>query len=215
MELTTTIYLVRHGQTEANQTGVFQGHADVPLDSSGLEQARRVGERLRQVPFDAILSSDLSRAAVTARAIAGERQVLLRKELREWDLGHWVGLTFAQVAERFPEEYRNFKDTASEGAIEGGESRAQFNARAARVLRDLADEFAGKTILCVTHGGVLKAMFRAAAGVTFHGRFLRTDNTSLSCLRCFNDTGLWQVVTWNDCAHLSTACSADEKFPFK
>ena len=53
------------------------------------------------------------------------------------------------------------------------------NARAARVLRDLADEFAGKTILCVTHGGVLKAMFRAAAGVTFHGRFLRTDNTCI------------------------------------
>ena len=215
MELTTTVYLVRHGQTEANQTGVFQGHADVPLDSSGLEQARLVGERLRQVPFDAILSSDLSRAAVTARAIAGERQVLLRKELREWDLGHWVGLTFAQVAERFPEEYRNFKDIASEGAIEGGESRAQFNARAARVLRDLADEFAGKTILCVTHGGVLRAMFRAAAGFAPHARFLRTDNAGLSCLRCFNDTGLWQVVSWNDCAHLNTAPSASEKFPFK
>ena len=215
MELTTTIYLVRHGQTEANQTGVFQGHADVPLDSSGLEQARLVGERLRQVPFDAILSSDLSRAAVTARAIAGERPVLLRKELREWDLGHWVGLTFAQVAERFPEEYRNFKDIASEGAIEGGESRAQFNARADRVLRALADEFAGKTILCVSHGGVLRAMFRAAAGFAPHGRFLRTDNTSLSCLRCSNETGLWQVVTWNDCAHLGAARSADEKFPFK
>jgi len=215
MELTTTIYLVRHGQTEANQTGVFQGHADVPLDAAGLEQARLVGERLRQVPFDAILSSDLSRAAETARAIAGERPVLLRKELREWDLGHWVGLTFAQVAERFPEEYRNFKDIASEGAIEGGESRAQFNARAARVLRELAGEFAGKTILCVTHGGVLKAMFRAAAGFTPHGRFIRTDNVGLSCLRCFNDTGLWQVVTWNDCAHLSAACSAEEKFPFK
>lgn len=215
MELTTTIYLVRHGQTEANQTGIFQGHADVPLDSAGLEQARLIGERLRQVPFDAILSSDLSRAAVTARAIAGERPVLLRKELREWDLGHWVGLTFAQVAERFPEEYRHFKDIASEGAIEGGESRAQFNARAERVLRALADEFAGKTILCVSHGGVLRAMFRAAAGFTPHVRFLRTDNASLSCLCCFNDTGLWQVVSWNDCAHLRTAFSAGEKFPFK
>ena len=215
MEVTTTIYLVRHGQTEANQTGVFQGHADVPLDPAGLEQARLAGERLRRVPFDAILSSDLSRAAVTACAIAGERPVLLRKELREWDLGHWVGLTFAQVAERFPEEYRNFKDGGSEGAIEGGESRVQFNARAARVLRALADEFAGKTILCVTHGGVLKAMFKAAAGFTPHGRFLRTDNAGLSCLRCFNDTGLWQVVAWNDCAHLGTACAADEKFPFK
>ena len=215
MELTTTVYLVRHGQTAANETGAFQGQADVPLDSAGLEQARLIGERLRHVPFDAILSSDLSRAAATARAIAGERQVLLRKELREWDLGHWVGLTFAQVAERFPEEYRNFKDSTSEGAIEGGESRAQFNARAARVLRALAGEFAGKTILCVSHGGVLRAMFRAAAGFTPHVRFLRTDNTSLSCLRCFNETGLWQVVSWNDCAHLHTAFSAGEKFPFK
>ena len=72
MEKLTTVYLVRHGQTAANQTGVFQGQTDVPLDETGREQARLVGARLRELPFDRILASDLSRAAVTAEAIAGK-----------------------------------------------------------------------------------------------------------------------------------------------
>ena len=63
MEAITTLYLVRHGETAANVTATLQGQSDVPLNENGLEQARLVGKRLRNTPFDAIWSSDLSRAA--------------------------------------------------------------------------------------------------------------------------------------------------------
>ena len=88
MDLTTTIYLVRHGETEANVTNTLQGQSDVPLNANGVEQAQLAGRRLRSKPFDVIWSSDLSRAAVTAREIAGERTITYTPLLREIGRAH-------------------------------------------------------------------------------------------------------------------------------
>ena len=82
MEQTTAIYLVRHGETTANVSNVLQGQSDVPLNEQGLKQAALIGARLREKHFDFIASSDLSRAAVTAREIAGEREIFFTPLLR-------------------------------------------------------------------------------------------------------------------------------------
>ena len=200
----TTVYLVRHGETEANVTGTLQGQSDVLLNENGLKQAQLVGKRLREKHFDVIWSSDLSRAAVTAGEIAGERQVNLTPLLREWDLGDWVGLTWSQVAEKFPEESKQFSSGSMDAEVSGGESRRQFHERAARVLRWLAEDYPGKTVLCVSHGGLLRAIFQAAAGIQVHGNFLRTDNTCVCCFKYAHSTGKWQLVLWNDTSHLDS-----------
>ena len=200
MDLTTTIYLVRHGETEANVTNTLQGQSDVPLNAKGVEQARLVGRRLRSKPFDVIWSSDLSRAAVTAREIAGERTITYTPLLREWDLGNWVGLTWSEIAEKYPEEAGEFKAGTLDAVIPGGETRRQFHDRAKKILDTLTETFPGKTVLCVSHGGVLRAMF----SVLFQPQNarIRTDNTCLCCLRHSHADGSWVLVTWNDIAHL-------------
>ena len=120
MDLTTTIYLVRHGETEANVTNTLQGQSDVPLNAKGVEQAQRAGRRLRSKPFDIIWSSDLSRAAVTAREIAGEREITYTPLLREWDLGDWVGSTWSEITEKYPEEAKEFKAGTLDAVVPGG-----------------------------------------------------------------------------------------------
>ena len=102
----TTIYFVRHGQTAANATGVIQGQTDVLLDETGLAQAKLVGARLKKHHFDAIYSSDLTRAMVTAREIADGREIIATPQLREWHLGHWQSKNIEQIKIDYPEEYR-------------------------------------------------------------------------------------------------------------
>ena len=200
----TTVYLVRHGETEANVTNTLQGQSDVRLNEMGLKQAQLAGKRLREKYFDVIWSSDLSRAAVTAAEIAGERQVNLTPLLREWDLGEWVGLTWDQIREKFPAEAALFSSGSMDAGVPGGESRRKFHERAAKVLQWLIEDHAGKTVLCVSHGGLLRAIFQVAAGVQVHGNFLRTDNTCVCCLKYAHASGKWQLVLWNDTSHLDS-----------
>lgn len=202
MEQTTTIYLVRHGETEANVTNTIQGQSDVPLNENGRLQARLAGERFGKMPFDVILSSDLSRAAVTARAIGGDREIIYTPELREWDLGAWVGMTLAECAEKYPQEMTDFRSGSLEAQVPEGESRREFFARAERVLQGIISAHPGKTVLCVTHGGVLRAMFNVIFGTSAASRMIRTDNTCFCGFRYYHDRGQWQLLCWNDTAHL-------------
>ena len=201
MEESTLIYLVRHGETTANAANTLQGQSDVPLNEKGLQQAEQVGARLRKKHFDAILSSDLSRAAVTARVIAGGRPVEHTPLLREWDLGKWVGLSWEQVAEAFPEEAAMFKSGDPDALVSGGESRREFHARAAKILQWLCEEYKGKEVLCVSHGGVIRAIFQVIMGSSASCS-VRTDNTCICCIKYFHSSGKWQIITWNDTAHL-------------
>lgn len=202
MEETTVIYLVRHGETTANVSNVLQGQTDVPLNEQGLKQAALIGARLREKHFDFIASSDLSRAAVTAREIANGREIFYTPLLREWDLGEWVGLTWDQVAEKFPKEAADFKSGSPDALVSGGESRRDFHERAGRILNWLITEHAGQEILCVAHGGVLRAIFQQISQLPGKALSVRTDNTCLCCIKYAHKTSSWGLVTWNDISHL-------------
>ena len=207
MENTTTIYLVRHGQTAANAGNVIQGQSDVPLDENGIQQAKLVGERLRKQHFDVILSSDLSRAKVTAAEIAGGREVIYDPELREWDLGDWVGFNLDQIKEKFPEAMAAFQSGDPEAKVPGGESRREFHDRAARVTDRILTAYPGKTVLCVSHGGLLRAIFKNITGISAHSKMIRTDNTCFCGFRYFHSSLQWQLLFWNDISHLEGRAS--------
>jgi broad specificity phosphatase PhoE len=158
----TTLILARHGETDWNRDGRFQGHADPPLNDLGREQARALAEVLAAEQLDAIYSSDLRRAHETALVVAEQRglDVVVDRDLRERDVGEWSGLTLPEIEERFPDELRRFRE---EGASVG-ESREALSQRVVSAVRRIAAAHPQGHVLVVTHGGALRVLRHAAGG---------------------------------------------------
>jgi probable phosphoglycerate mutase len=153
------VILLRHGRTEWNATGRFQGQLDAPLDVMGKAQAVAAAVAVAEMQPDAIVSSDLSRTADTAAAVAAETdlEVVLDPRLREINLGAWQGLTRAEARSRFPEEYAGWQ--AGDDRRRGdGETYAEVGARATECVIEWLDKLGpGATLLAVTHGGTARA----------------------------------------------------------
>lgn len=150
----TRLILIRHGQTDWNLESRWSGHADVPLNAHGREQARLLAESLRDVRLDAIFSSDLSRARETAE-ILGERQgldVRVDQRLREINQGAWQGMRVSdiksQYAERFVQHYQN----PLEVSPPGGETVAQVQTRVLAALDEIGQKYPRGTVAVVFHG---------------------------------------------------------------
>jgi broad specificity phosphatase PhoE len=159
----TRLLLARHGETDWNRVGRWQGHADPPLNVTGRRQAAALAARLAGDGITALYSSDLARARETAGTVALRLGLSVVEDpaLREIDVGSWSGLTRAEVAERFPEGYARWL----EGEIgHDGETREQLAARAVDATWTIARRHQGETVLVVTHGGVIRALRRHAAG---------------------------------------------------
>ncbi|MDQ1695464.1 MAG: glucosyl-3-phosphoglycerate phosphatase [Frankiaceae bacterium] len=156
---TRRVVLLRHGRTEWNATGRFQGQLDSPLDLIGKAQALGAAVALAPMEPDAIVSSDLSRAVDTAGAVAAEAglEVVLDPRLREIDLGEWQGLTRAEARGRFPEEYADWQ--AGEDSRRGsGETYAEVGARSAACVVEWLDRLGpGGLLVAITHGGTARA----------------------------------------------------------
>ncbi|MFP3902322.1 MAG: histidine phosphatase family protein [Acidimicrobiia bacterium] len=147
------VLLVRHGQSEWNAAGRWQGQADPPLSELGRIQAREAARALGTV--DAIWSSDLQRASETALIIAhdlGIGPVVIEADLRERDAGAYSGLTRDEIEELFPGYL------AERRPPPGWEAQDALVARALRALRRIAAEVPGGDVVAITHGGVIYAV---------------------------------------------------------
>jgi broad specificity phosphatase PhoE len=155
----TTILLVRHGETDWNREGRFQGHADPPLNELGRQQARQLAEQLAPMPIDAVYSSDLKRARETAEIVAARKglTVTVERGLREIDVGSWSGLTRAEIEERFPGARHH-----------DGETREAHLARIVAAAERIARDHPGERVLIVSHGGSLRALRGHALGAAPH-----------------------------------------------
>jgi broad specificity phosphatase PhoE len=169
----TTILLARHGETDWNREGRFQGHADPPLNRTGLDQTVELSVALMAEELAAIYSSPLRRALETAEVIAASRglEPVTVDGLREVDVGSWSGLTRAEIEQRFPEQYLRWLDYGQ--GWEDGETYEEMGKRAVAALLELAAAHEGKRVLAVTHGGPIRAAFAFAAG-TSHAEARRT-----------------------------------------
>lgn len=164
----TRIIAVRHGETAWNVETRIQGQLDIDLNVRGRWQAQRVADALADEPIDAVYASDLLRARTTAQAIADKaempraRQVQLHRGLRERGFGIFEGLTYAQIADDWPEESRRWRQRDPDFAPEGGESLVQLRQRVAATVDALASQHLGEQIVLVAHGGIMDAMYRLA-----------------------------------------------------
>ena len=159
----TRILLARHGETDWNRVGRWQGHADPPLNDAGRTHAAELAERLAGDGIAAIYSSDLMRASQTARVVADRLGLAVVEDagLREIDVGSWSGLTRAKVEQRFPEGYARWLG----GEIgHDGETREELTERVVGAVERIAAEHPEGTILVVTHGGAIRAIRRHASG---------------------------------------------------
>lgn len=155
----TTLLLARHGETDWNLEGRWQGWADPPLNDTGRSQALALAEQLRSTPFDAVYSSDLKRAHETAEILAAPHgvAVVVDRDLREIDVGSWSGLTRAEIAERFPG-----------GSRPDGETHDQHARRVRAAVTRIARGHTGGRVLVVTHGGTIRSIHDLISDVPYH-----------------------------------------------
>lgn len=199
----TRIVAVRHGETAWNVATRIQGQLDIGLNPNGREQARRVARALAKEDLDAVYSSDLQRAVDTARAVGGRVGVALRTDsaLRERGFGTFEGLTWAEVEHRHPEASRRWRKRDAAFGPPGGETLAAFVERAVGAIAAIAARHRGQHIAIVTHGGVLDALYRAAARIAIDApRTWQLGNASIN--RVLHGEQGFTLVGWNDALHL-------------
>ena len=180
------------------------GHLDSPLSDLGERQAQAIADRLRAVTFSHLYSSDLGRAVQTATCISNEtgHEINLDIELRERNMGIFQGYTRSEMKENYPDEWDQYNSRNKfDYVIPNGESQRQRLERSIRVINRLADTHEGKTIVVVSHGGILRGIFEYVTGLGpgNEDRFLRRNATYNSFIK--NNTS-WALEVWGDTSHL-------------
>ena len=202
----TIIHLIRHGETDWNLQQRWQGHADIPLNDVGRQQAQIAAQQLAAALRNvcALYASDLLRAVATAQPLAARLGLtpLLRPALREIDLGTWSGKTHAEIAAAFPADVAAL--AAGHDIRRGGaESVAMLRARIITELAGLAALHPAAEIAVVTHGGCIRMAIVHASGSDSVqlSHNVHIGNTSLTTLQ-LDDAG-WSVLRVNDMTHLT------------
>ena len=152
-----TFYIARHGQTANNKTKTFSGWVDTPLTPQGVQDAHSTAAKLAGTTFDVIISSDLGRAFVTAYIISRQlgytEEILRSDKLREVSYGDMGGVNIPKARAVYPG-----LDADTNFIAPNGESLGQMQRRALEYIALLNEQYTGKTILLVAHGGVIDAV---------------------------------------------------------
>lgn len=204
----TTLLVIRHGETEWNVEERFQGHGDSPLTDAGRAQAQAIALRMKDIPFDTLVSSDLGRAMETASIITEQTGHIVREDarLRERNFGDLEGLTFQTIKERYARILNQLDTNDPDYVIPNGESLRQHYQRNTACIEELIETNHGSTVAMVVHGGVLDSVFRLVTNLPLNApRCFVTTNASLSIVHYgrFYGTLRWVIDTWGDVGHLN------------
>jgi broad specificity phosphatase PhoE len=163
----TTLLLVRHGETDWNRDGRWQGGSDTSLNELGREQARLLADQL-DGSIDVVYSSDLARARETADIVAAKLGLEVRVDprLRERGFGSWEGLTMPEIEERFADSHRRWLAGEGPGA-EDAETFEDFSTRVNDFLADVLRLHPDEDVLVISHGGSIRVIHAQAAGLDY------------------------------------------------
>ncbi len=197
-------YLIRHGQTDWNTAGRWQGLASIALNATGREQAHRLAAYLARHPIGAVYCSDLPRAYETARILADALELtpIVDPRWRELDIGAFQGLTRAEIGGQYPDEYAAFLTDPFDYVLPEGESRRQLQARVWAAWIDAVSAASAREIGIVAHGGTLRLLlmklFDDDAQRLSEVEF---PNTSLTVIE--RQGGPWEITALATTPHLN------------
>ncbi|MDR0992806.1 MAG: histidine phosphatase family protein [Ruminococcus sp.] len=195
------LYIIRHPQATGNLVRRFQGHTDTDLTDEGLRQADILAEYFKSIPLDIVYSSDLKRAAYTAKKIANGREVIIDPALREINAGVWENLEVARIGADYPEESKLWDYEPERFAIKNGETMQAVYNRVTAALSDITKTADGKTVAIVSHGCAIRNMlcFIKYGDIARLRDIDWSTNAAISYAEC---DGSWNLVYMNDTAHL-------------
>ena len=199
-----TVVLVRHGQTDYNVQGRWQGFLDIPLNENGLKQAKLLAKSLKDYPIDVFISSPLNRALVTTETVAkihGMEVAYTDERLREINFGDCAGLNANEREKRFPALMELWKNRPWLVNFPNGESLRDMQYRGRLALEDAVAKYPGKTIFIGAHSFINAVVLCSVLGLdTQHFPQIAQNNTCVNVLQY--EDGLWKIVTMNSMAHL-------------
>ena len=184
----THLGLLRHGQTDWNINFLLQGVTDIPMNQTGIEQVKLAAQAIRAEDWDVVLTSPLSRARQTAEIIAsqhGYTEIIEQELLIERSFGEAEGLSH----EQWRAKYSNLD------VIPGGESRTQLADRSKLLLETISKELAGKRVLAISHGALIRALIAIASNNELPRDGERLGNASLNVVKHIDNS--WQVVNYS------------------
>ena len=202
----TRIYLIRHAEAEGNLYRRAQGQYNSNLTALGRRQVAALAERFRDIPLDALWSSDLYRALSTATAITKyhpQLQAFATPRLREQGLGAWEDVAWGDLARDDRQQLDWFSSDPARWHVYGGEPFASVCARMRSVLLEIAAQYPDGTVAVVSHGMAIRALLSSVLGVSSDqiNRIPHGDNTAVSLLAAEN--GCLHVEWYNDNRHLA------------
>lgn len=183
----TLFGLFRHGQTDWNINFLLQGVTDIPMNQTGIEQVKLAAQAIKRDDWDLILTSPLGRARQTAEIIydqVGFDEVLEEQLLIERSFGEAEGLSH----EQWKQKYSNLDE------IPGGESRTQLAIRSGVLLDNVSKQFAGKRVLAVSHGALIRSLIAIASQDKLPREGERLGNASLNVVA--HEESSWRVVNY-------------------
>ena len=184
----THLGLLRHGQTDWNINFLLQGVTDIPMNQTGIEQVKLAAQAIRAEDWDVVLTSPLSRARQTAEIIAsqhGYTEIIEQELLIERSFGEAEGLSH----EQWRAKYSNLD------VIPGGESRTQLAERSRLLLETISQELAGKRVLAISHGALIRTLIAIASNNELPRDGERLGNASLNVVKHSDNS--WQVVNYS------------------
>ncbi len=203
--MTTTILLVRHGQTESNVKGYYMGWLDEDLNEAGYSQARRLSARLASQPIAAIYTSPLQRTCSTASVLAEPHKLELKvlDDLIEIHQGDWEGMHVDKISQGWPEQWKHTRTDPTDFTMPNGESFKEVTERSVRAFEKIVVDNTEGQVLLVAHEIVVKVIIVHALGATnsIYRRF-ELSNASLSIIRVTD--GKPHLMVLNDTTHLET-----------
>lgn len=195
----TRVYLIRHGEVIGAGTPRYNGHADVGLTEHGILQYHDLRERLSGFHITACYSSDLSRCVIGARIICEQFGIepFLKKELRELNIGIWEGMTWAEIIERYPQEWNARLADIVNFRVPEGECLLDLAERAVPALEEIVAANPGGNILVVGHGGMNRTLLLDAIGAPLSCLFNIEQNYGCLNIIDFYEDGKRTVALLN------------------
>jgi broad specificity phosphatase PhoE len=203
----TTVFLIRHGESNYNREGRIQGDSDfAKLTEHGVVQSELLKKRLDKERFDAMYSSPLRRAMESSHIVRPKgMDILIDEDLKERNFGELEGKIWEHMEEQRPDVYNEYRVSKGLSGVKGAEGSEELQKRAWTCFREIVKENQGEKILVVTHGGFIAVIMSTITNtpLNLRGRF-SSKNGSITVINYSDENNVFKVERFNDTSHLET-----------